>query len=71
METLSFFLSPSLPSFLSPSLPLCYSCGMWKFLGRGLNWRHSSNPSCCSDNAGPLTHCATRELLKTLSSNES
>ena len=35
---------------------------MWKFPGRGSNPGHSSDPSCCSDIAGSLTHCATREL---------
>ena len=29
------------------------------------NLHHSNNPSCCSDNAGSLTHCATRELQDT------
>ena len=29
----------------------------------GLNWHHSSNPSCCSNNVGSLTSWATRELL--------
>ena len=28
---------------------------MWKFLGQGLNWRQSSDPSHSSDNARPLT----------------
>ena len=36
--------------------------GMWKFLDQGLNLCHSSDKSCCSDNARSLTHCATREL---------
>lgn len=36
---------------------------MWKFPGQGLNLSHSSNLSSCSDNAGYLTHCATREHL--------
>ena len=35
---------------------------MWKFLGQGLNLSHSSNLSCCSDNARSLTCCTTREL---------
>ena len=34
---------------------------MWKFLGQGLNLRHSSDLSHCSDNWGSLTCCATRE----------
>ena len=37
---------------------------MWKFLGQGSNLCHSSNLSCCSDNARSLTHCTTRELPK-------
>ena len=36
--------------------------GMWKFAGQGLNSWHSSDPSCCSDNAGSLTLCATGEF---------
>ena len=32
---------------------------------------HSSNPSCCSDNTGSLTHWATRELQKAPSSSSS
>ena len=35
---------------------------MWKFLGQVFNLSHSSNLSCCSDNAGSLIHWATREL---------
>lgn len=38
-------------------------CTMWKFLGQGSNPHHSSNPSCCSDNTGSLTCCATGEIL--------
>ena len=30
---------------------------------QGLNLCHSSNLSCCSDSAGSLTHCTTKELL--------
>ena len=37
---------------------------MWKFPGQRWNPCHSSDPSCCSDNAGSPTHCATRELPK-------
>ena len=33
-----------------------------KFLGQGLNLRHSSDPSHCRDSARSLTHCPTREL---------
>ena len=36
---------------------------MWKFLGQGLNPRHCSNWSHCSDNVSSLTRCTTRELL--------
>ena len=36
---------------------------MWKIPGQGSNPHHSSNPSCCRDNAGSSTHCTTRELL--------
>lgn len=35
---------------------------MEKFLGQGSTLRHSSNPSCCSDNTRSFTCCATREL---------
>ena len=34
---------------------------IWKFLGQGSNPGHSNDLSCCSDNTGSLTHCATRE----------
>ena len=43
----------------------CHTCGMWKFPGQGLNLNLSSDLSCRSDNAGSLSHCATRELLDT------
>ena len=36
------------------------ACDMWKFLGKRLNWRHSSKPSHCSDNARSLTCCTTQ-----------
>ena len=36
--------------------------GTWKFPDQGSNPHHSSNPSCCKDNAISLTHWATREL---------
>ena len=36
--------------------------GMQKFLGQGLNLCHNSNPGHCSDYAGYLIQCATREL---------
>ena len=41
-----------------------HACGMWEFLGQGLNLHHSSDLSFCSDNAEPLTYCVTRELLE-------
>lgn len=41
---------------------LPHTCSMWKFLGQGANPRHSSDPTQCSDNVGPLTYSATREL---------
>ena len=34
----------------------------WKFQGQGLNPNHSSSLGCCSDNAGSLSCCTTREL---------
>ena len=37
------------------------SCDMGKFTGKGSNLSHSSNPSCCSDNAGSLTPCTARK----------
>ena len=40
-----------------------HTCSMWKFLGQGSNPCHHSDPNRCSDNAGSLTCCATRELL--------
>ena len=43
------------------------TCGIWEFSVRGLNLWHSSNLSCYSDNAGSLTHCATRELHRCIS----
>ena len=39
-------------------------CG-WQFWGQGSNLKsHSSDPSHCSDNAGSLTRCTTREHFK-------
>ena len=35
---------------------------IWKFTGQGLNPYHSSELSCCRDNAGSLPCYATREL---------
>ena len=43
---------------------LSHAHGIWKFLGQRWNLHHSNDPSCCSDNAGSLTHCAMRELLR-------
>ena len=43
-----------------PFLSLPPACD--KFLGQGLNPRHSSDPSHFSDNASSLTCCTTREL---------
>ena len=37
-------------------------CDMCKFLSQVSNPCHSSNPSHCSDSAGSLTYCTTREL---------
>lgn len=39
-------------------------CGIQIFLGQGLNVHDSNDPSHCIDNAGPLTHYATREFLE-------
>ena len=55
---------PDLCSFLFLSLSLFFFfvfvffghvCGMWKFLGQGSNPHHSSDPSDCRDNAGPIS----------------
>ena len=43
-------------------VPGC-TCGIQKFPVQGSNPHHSSNQSHCSENAGSLTHCTTRELL--------
>lgn len=40
-----------------------HASGTWKFPGQSTNLRLGSNLSHSSDNTGPLTHCATRELL--------
>ena len=40
-----------------------HTCSMWKFPSQRSNPHHSRDPSCCSDNAGSLTYCTTRELL--------
>ena len=49
----------------------CCTHGMWKFPGQGLNPCHSSDPGHCSDNAGTLTHWATKEFLNTYFKNSS
>ena len=36
--------------------------GIWKFVGRGSNPSHSSDPICYGDDTGSLTSCAPREL---------
>ena len=38
------------------------TCGIWKFLGQGLNLYYSSSKSHCSDNDGSLTHWAREKL---------
>ena len=38
-------------------------CGLWKFLGPGIETVHSSDPSHCNDNARSLTPCTTKEPL--------
>jgi len=35
-----------------------------EFSGQGTNLHHSSNPSCCHDNAGILNPLHYRDLLK-------
>ena len=42
-----------------------HTCNIWTFQGQGSNPSHSRDLSYCSDNARPLTHCSTRELLNT------
>ena len=37
-------------------------CDMGKFPGQGSSPHHCSDPSCCSDKARSLTHCATGKL---------
>ena len=39
------------------------TCGMWKFLGQGSNSHPRSDPSCFSNDARSLAHCATKEFL--------
>ena len=39
-----------------------YTCHIWKFPDQGSNPPHSSDTSHCSDSAGSLIHCTTREL---------
>lgn len=43
---------------------LCHTYGKQKLPGQGSNLPHSTNLSHCSDNAGALTRCATKELRK-------
>ena len=40
------------------------ACGMWKFLGQGLNHSHSSDQGHSSDTTSFLTQGVIRELLK-------
>lgn len=35
---------------------------MWKIPSQGSNLHPGSDPNCHSDNVGPLSRCATREL---------
>ena len=56
-----FFSSFSLSLFLG--VGGVYAWGRWKLLGQGSNPCHSSNLSCCSDNARSLTSCTTREFF--------
>ena len=37
---------------------------IWKFLGQGSKPHHSSNSSCCRDNARSLTRCDTENSKK-------
>ena len=54
----AFLQSWPFSSFL-PSFPMSMSCGSsWS---QDSNPCHSSNPSCCNDNARSLTHCPTEE----------
>ena len=55
-------------SFVFPFCFLfCLCHGIQKFQGEGLNPCLCRDPSCYSDNAESLTHCATRELPQGLS----
>ena len=59
--------SPPAPlSSSGPALPVFFffflTYSLENFPGQGLNPHHRSDPSRCSDNAGSLTHCTTREL---------
>lgn len=44
--------------FWTPAFFFFFYCahGMWTFPGQGLDLRHSSDPSCCSDTTRSLTH---------------
>ena len=43
------------------------ACSIRQFPGQGSNSQNSSDQSHYSDNAGSLTHCATRELPRAVS----
>ena len=67
-----FFIYSSIKSFKYTKVTLSFfffiiffghAHGMWKFLSQISNPHHRSDPSCCSDNASSLSHCATREIL--------
>lgn len=45
--------------FIEDFIIFGHTHGMRK-IGQGLNWRYSSDPSHCSDTAGSLTCCSTR-----------
>ena len=62
----SFFFDPRVFFFFFVLFFFFFPCcplSMWKFLAQGWNPHHSSNPSSCSDSAGSLTHCTTRDPL--------
>ena len=65
-------LSCDFPGVWWSFLPLAFrrpqhDPSMWKFLGQGWHLSQSRNPTCSSDNAGSLTHCATSEVPSVLS----
>ena len=59
-----FFLSLNFTpnDFFYPRPLLVVPAACRRSLGQGSNLYHSSDPSRCSDSAGPLTGCTTREL---------